>query len=222
MNLPAAQERARQTTMESRQSDGRDAPGQARVRNDARSDARSDQGAPLGFALGAAARRLAKFYTSALSGGPVTPSQLFFLRQVWREDGLALVTLRERAHLDATSATWLADQLEKAGLIERRRNDPDRRVVRIWLTPEGQALRTELLPRITQWEQGLQETLLQHHTAEQLAAFEAVLATLTSVLPDGDDLWAALAERWDARLDALRQMVEQEQAEADAATRADD
>src|SRR3954454_23925261 len=94
-----------------------------------------DPDAPLGFVLGAAARKLAKYYAAALAGGPVTPSQLYFLRPLWRDDGLALSELRERAQLDATSATWLADQLEKAGLVERRRTPLDRRVVRIWLTP---------------------------------------------------------------------------------------
>ena len=71
-----------------------------------------DPAAPLAFVLSAAARKLAKFYASALRESPVTPSQLFFLRQLWREDGLPLTDLRERAQLDATSATWLADQLK--------------------------------------------------------------------------------------------------------------
>jgi len=92
---------------------------------------------PLGFALGAAARKLAKFYVQALAGHPLTPSQLFLLRQLWFEDGLPLRDLALRAQLDATSTTWLVDQLEQAGLVERRRNDTDRRIVRVWLTEAG-------------------------------------------------------------------------------------
>ena len=64
---------------------------------------------PLGFALSAAARKLAKFYSKALTNCGLTPSQLFFLRQLWREDGLQLRELGVRAQLDATSASWLAD-----------------------------------------------------------------------------------------------------------------
>jgi len=59
------------------------------------------------------------------------PSYLELISQV-ANTGLQLRELRVRAQLDATSATWLADQLEQAGLIERKRNDPDRRAVRIW------------------------------------------------------------------------------------------
>ena len=111
------------------------------------------------------------------------PSQLFFLRQLWREDGLQLRELGVRAQLDATSATWLADQLEQAGLIERKRNDPDRRAVRLWLTEAGQALRNELEPELARWEHALEDELAMHHTPGEIATFRTVLATLINVLP---------------------------------------
>jgi DNA-binding MarR family transcriptional regulator len=171
----------------------------------------TDAQAPLGFTVSAAARKLAKFYAAALAGGPVTPSQLFFLRQLWIEDGASLVALRERAQLDATSASWLADQLEKAGLIERRRNDPDRRVVRIWLTGTGRSLRDDLEPRIERWEESLRERLAEHHAPEEVAAFEAVLRTMIGTLPEGDDLWAEMSTAWDVSLDALRRYLESEE-----------
>src|SRR5258708_19825365 len=89
---------------------------------------------PLGFALGAAARKLAKFYVKALAGHPLTPSQLYLLRQLWFEDGLPLRDLGLRAQLDATSTTCLVDQLEQALLFERNRNDTDRPIVLVYLT----------------------------------------------------------------------------------------
>jgi DNA-binding MarR family transcriptional regulator len=174
-------------------------------------DDRTVSQTPLGFTLAAAARKLAKFYAAALSGGPITPSQLFFLRQLWIEDGLPLVVLRERAQLDATSASWLADQLEKAGLIERRRNDPDRRVVRIWLTNAGRSLHDDLGPRIDRWEASLRDTLAGHHTRQEIAAFEAVLRTVIENLPEGDDLWAELSAGWDTTLDSLKFYLESEE-----------
>ena len=163
---------------------------------------------PLGFALGAAARKLAKFYTKALVDHRLTPSQLFFLRQLWREDGLQLRELGLRAQLDATSATWLTDQLAKAGLIERKRNDPDRRAVHLWLTEKGQALRADLEPELGRWEQALEDELARYHSFAEITAFRAVLATLITVLPDGDDLWEARSASWDAHLRALRTFAE--------------
>jgi DNA-binding MarR family transcriptional regulator len=73
---------------------------------------------PLGFVLGAAARKLANFYTQALAGYSLTPSQLFLLRQLWFEDRLPLRDLGLRSQLDATSITWFVDQLERAGMVE--------------------------------------------------------------------------------------------------------
>jgi DNA-binding MarR family transcriptional regulator len=164
---------------------------------------------PLGFALGAAARKLAKFYTQALTGHSLTPSQLFLLRQLWLEDGLPLRDLGLRAQLDATSTTWLVDQLERASLVERKRNDTDRRIVRVWLTEAGRQSQAELLPALALWENALHQELLPHHTPDEIAAFRRVLTTLTNMLPEGDDLWAHLSTSWDTRLDLLRSLTEE-------------
>jgi DNA-binding MarR family transcriptional regulator len=163
---------------------------------------------PLGFALGAAARKLAKFYVQALAGYPLTPSQLFLLRQLWFEDGLPLRDLALRAQLDATSTTWLVDQLEQASLVERRRNDTDRRIVQVWLTEAGRKCEAELVPKLSRWENALYQGLLPHHPPEEIAAFRRVLATLINILPEGDDLWKRLSTSWESRLDRLRSLTE--------------
>ena len=163
---------------------------------------------PLGFALGAAARKMAKFYTKALAGSFLTPSQLFLLRQLWLEDGLPLRDLGVRAQLDATSTTWLVDQLEQAGLVERKRNDPDRRIVRVWLTEAGRESQAELAPQISRWEDALRQELLPHHTSDEIATFRRVLGTLINTLPEGDDLWEHLSASWESRLDRLRSLTE--------------
>lgn len=162
---------------------------------------------PLGFLLGAAGRKVAKVYTAALAEDVVSPSQLYVLRQLWREDGLALVDVRERAQLDATSMTWIADQLEKVGLVERKRNDPDRRIVRLWLTDSGRALASDLESRLASWDAGIESVLRQHHAPADLDTFRSVLSTIVATLPEGDDLWASLSTSWDEALERLRRSV---------------
>src|SRR5216684_3415596 len=139
---------------------------------------------PLGFALGAAARKLAKFYVKALAGHPLTPSQLFLLRQLWFEDGMPLRDLALRAQLDATSTTWLVDQLEQAGLVERKRGNADRRIVRLWLTTPGRQLQADVAPALEDWENTLSQGLLLSHTPDEIAIFRRVLETLVNVLPE--------------------------------------
>ncbi|MEZ5565858.1 MAG: MarR family winged helix-turn-helix transcriptional regulator [Gammaproteobacteria bacterium] len=48
---------------------------------------------------------------------------------------------------DTGATTRLIDQLEARGLVARRRDDADRRVVNLTLTDEGHAVATELMPR---------------------------------------------------------------------------
>src|SRR6266568_3796844 len=159
---------------------------------------------PLGFVLGAAARKLAKFYVQALAGQSLTPAQLFLLRQLWLEDGLPLRDLGIRAQLDATSTTWLVDQLEQIGLVQRKRNDTDRRIVRAWLTAAGRQAEATFAPEMAAWEHALAERLLRYHMPDEIAAFRDVLVTLIKTLPEGDDLWKHLSVSWETRLDRLR------------------
>jgi MarR family transcriptional regulator, organic hydroperoxide resistance regulator len=168
---------------------------------------------PLGFLLGAAARKVAKFYAAAMAGQPLTPSQLFLLRQLWAEDGLQPRDLAQRANLDATSTTWLVDQLEKAGFLERRRGERDRRAVRVWLTAEGRDLQIHLAPEVARWEAALATALGQHHGEAEVHVFRAVLRTLIETLPEGEDLWAEQAARWDERLAGLQRLVEEDDQE---------
>ena len=157
---------------------------------------------------------MAKFYAAALAGGPVTSAPYFLLRQLWREDGLSLGELSLRAQLDATSATWLVDQLEKAAFVERRRTDLDRRIVRVWLTEAGQALREDLEPAAARWEALLAEAIARHARARELDAARSLLTTLIATLPEGADLWAEISAGWDEQLAALRDLVEEDEAVA--------
>jgi DNA-binding MarR family transcriptional regulator len=163
---------------------------------------------PLGFALGAAARKLAKFYVQALANYPLTPSQLFLLRQLWLEDGLPLRDLGLRSQLDATSITWLVDQLEQANLLERKRSDTDRRIVRVWLTETGRQFQARLAPELEHWEKVLCQGLAPYHSPDEIVTFRRVLATLITTLPEGDDLWEQLSASWDTRLNLLRSLTE--------------
>jgi DNA-binding MarR family transcriptional regulator len=56
---------------------------------------------------------------------------------------------------DAGSLTRLIDQMEKRGLVARKRSDKDRRVVTLCLTARGNALVEALAPRVMDFWNGL-------------------------------------------------------------------
>jgi DNA-binding MarR family transcriptional regulator len=69
----------------------------------------------------------------------LTPTRLRAL-DVLANGGLRVGELAERMGVDETSATRLADRLQAAGLVERRRAPEDRRVAIVVLTLHGKKL----------------------------------------------------------------------------------
>lgn len=75
-----------------------------------------------------------------------------------------------------SSAGRLIDRLERDGLIERERNDVDRRVIRVKLTDKGDELITGLLPVANQFN----DDLLEGIDEEELKIYDKVLRKMLS------------------------------------------
>ncbi len=80
-------------------------------------------------------------YDPVLKPLHLTYPQYLAMLVLWEEDGLAVKRLGERLELDSATLTPLLKRLEHQGLVERRRDEVDERVVRVTLTPKGDALR---------------------------------------------------------------------------------
>jgi DNA-binding MarR family transcriptional regulator len=165
-------------------------------------------GSLMGFQLAQVARKLQKTYEAAFAPFGLTPSQALVLDQLWQEDGLPLKELGARAHLDPTSVNWLVGQLEKAGLAARQKDAADRRVVRLWLTPEGRDLEAQVYAEVRRQEQSLEGVLHGYISTAELGALRLGMQVLVDKLPEGDDLLAAVIAEWERRMDRLRIVVE--------------
>ena len=86
--------------------------------------------------------RSRRLVASLHAGGAaeLTPTKLRALDVLARRGGLRVGELAERMGVDETSATRLADRLQAAGLVERRRAPEDGRVAIVVLTLHGQEL----------------------------------------------------------------------------------
>lgn len=76
----------------------------------------------------------------------VSPGQWRFLRQLWHSNGICQHRLAGQLAISDATATVTLRELEKKGLVDRRRNAGNRREVLIFLTPRGRALESMLLP----------------------------------------------------------------------------
>ncbi len=125
-----------------------------------------------------------RFHVSrqATPGADVTPRMLSVLQHLAAADPLTLGELTLHLGLGKATVSELVDRLEAKGLVDRMRDERDKRRVFIWLTDEGRAravahpqvLRDDLLARAlarmapdarAQLVQGLHALL---HAAEEL------------------------------------------------------
>ncbi len=94
----------------------------------------------LCFALYRASRAMTRAYMPLLEPLGLTYSQYIVLLVLWEEDGVPVKRIGERLALDSATLTPLLKRLEAQGLLERRRDATDERIVRIQLTRKGRAL----------------------------------------------------------------------------------
>ena len=98
----------------------------------------------LCFPLYACSRRIVNLYTPYFQPLGITYTQYIVFLVLWEKDGVSVRELGERLYLDSGTLTPLLKKMEEAGFVTRRRSTDDGRVVRIWLTDRGRALRAEV------------------------------------------------------------------------------
>ena len=98
------------------------------------------------------------------------------LYKVSKGDANTVVDLARHCHIDVSTMTRLLDRLEKKALLRRERSTTDRRVVRIVLTPAGQAL-AERLPAVLC---GVYNRALAGFSADEWAQLQALLSRLAA------------------------------------------
>jgi DNA-binding MarR family transcriptional regulator len=80
--------------------------------------------------------------------------------------------LAQSLHFDASNVTDIVDRLEERGLVSRTIDPSDRRVRRLVLTDEGEAVRRKL------FERALDEAPIQSLTPAELAQLRDLLAKI--------------------------------------------
>lgn len=80
-----------------------------------------------------------------LTAHDLTPEQWFLLFRLYEADGRSQTDLADPALNDYPNITRQIDALERGNWVQRRRDVKDRRIQRIFLTSEGQALMETLL-----------------------------------------------------------------------------
>ncbi len=110
--------------------------------------------------------------------GGLSISQMRALFQLAERDGATAGWLAKTAELSPASMSTMLDRLERDGILERRRSDEDRRVVKVFLTDLGREILAE---KRAAWL-ALWGDALSGHDEEELVAAARVMRTLAALL----------------------------------------
>lgn len=108
----------------------------------------------------------------------LAPAQLAALEKLWREDGLTVSELGEKLQLKNSTITVLADRMERDGLVTRSRDEGDRRLVKLYLTPKSKTLQE----RIPDFNQHIMETIRGDLSEGYIKTLNYLLQQFTSAL----------------------------------------
>jgi DNA-binding MarR family transcriptional regulator len=136
----------------------------------------------LGWALGVLFRAYTKAANSAFADVPGGPRGYQVLTAVGRAHPRSQLELANHLGLDRTVMTYLLDDLERAGLIERRPDPDDRRARRIVATEAGRELGCGLARRLRDAEDRLLGGLDDPRERETFRALLRRLATRANTL----------------------------------------
>jgi DNA-binding MarR family transcriptional regulator len=150
----------------------------------------------LGWALGAVMRNYLRAVDEVVADVPAGPRGYQVLAACEREGPRTQLALAQQLGLDRTVMTYLLDDLQKAGLVERRPDPADRRARRVELTGPGRERLCALVAELREAEERLLERLepaerdtlrtLLHRVATGSSATTGELCTLVTELQAGE------------------------------------
>ena len=102
-------------------------------------------GHTLGFLLHDVARLMRKRFEQNARGLGLTRSQWQVLAHLARNDGIQQGALADLLDVEPITLTRIVDKLENGGMVERRPDTRDRRVRRLWVTPQAAPILEKLM-----------------------------------------------------------------------------
>ena len=108
--------------------------------------------------------------------------QGFALIHLWHNDGMPQRDLSRSMHISPASVTNMLQRMERDGWIERKRDETDQRVVRVYLTKKARQTRIQAKRVFEEMEDALNSI----YTAEEQSTLKRLLAKLHDHLAPED------------------------------------
>ena len=137
----------------------------------------------LGWALGAIMRSYLRVAGAAVADVPGGPRGYLVLATVGQGELSTQLALAQHTGVDRTAMTYLLDDPENAGLLERRPDPSDRRARRVTLTETGLSRLSELQRGLHEAEEGLLEPLGQEERTVLRELLQRLAVTMSPANP---------------------------------------
>jgi MarR family transcriptional regulator, transcriptional regulator for hemolysin len=129
---------------------------------------------PIGLQLASAAKTVSRAFNAALAEAGGSLPIWLVLTSLRGEQWRTQLELARSLGIEGPTLTRHLDGMERAGLVERRRDPSDRRAVQVELTDAGRELHSRLRSSVAAFDERLRSGL----GAEELDQVRAVLARL--------------------------------------------
>lgn len=130
-----------------------------------------------------ASKLLREAADTAMSQHGVRVGQNIILEVLWRHDGLAPGEIAQRLDLSTPTVVNAATRMEDAGLLVRKRDHADGRLVRLYLTPQARAVQSA----IEQERSALEVRATSRLTRQERRHLHSALAKIIGTLSQNDD-----------------------------------
>lgn len=127
----------------------------------------------------------------------VTPPQWGALSLLLVQDGLTIGSMSQKRGVDAPTATGIIKRLEQHGLVERRHDREDRRVVKVYLTAEGREILQTLAAPVAQFERSMTRGFAAGELDHFLAQLQQIIGNVSEIGPGLGDRFGLLPKEPD-------------------------
>jgi DNA-binding MarR family transcriptional regulator len=101
-------------------------------------------------------------------------------------------TMSQKRGVDAAAATGINTRLEQTGLVERRHDREDRRVVKVYLTDEGRDISRTLVSVVESFEQSISREFSAGELDHFLAKIQRLITIASEIGPGLGDPFGPL------------------------------
>ncbi|MBB6448309.1 DNA-binding MarR family transcriptional regulator [Geomicrobium halophilum] len=112
---------------------------------------------------------------------PITPPQFIALQYLQEKGDLTIGELSAKMYLAFSTTTDLVDRMEKNELVQRVKDQSDRRVVRVHILSKGK----DIIREVIQKRQDYLNDVLGHFSEEEINRLEQTLSSLHEEMEKG-------------------------------------